>query len=53
MLLIGCSPRVGFADLSHYLDDAAAQRRDRATAEAIERLDFKRFGPRTPVVSAR
>jgi AmmeMemoRadiSam system protein B len=28
-------------DLSHY-HDAAAQRRDRATAEAIERLDFKR-----------
>jgi AmmeMemoRadiSam system protein B len=33
-------------DLSHYLDDAAARRRDLATAETIERLDFAQLGPR-------
>jgi MEMO1 family protein len=27
------------------IHDAAAQSRDRATVEAIERLDFKRLGP--------
>jgi len=32
-------------DLSHYLDDAAARRRDLATAQAIERLDFASLGP--------
>jgi AmmeMemoRadiSam system protein B len=32
-------------DLSHYLDDAAARRRDLVTAETIERLDFARLGP--------
>ncbi len=32
-------------DLSHYLDDASARMRDLATAQAIERLDFKRLGP--------
>jgi hypothetical protein len=32
-------------DLSHYLDDATAQRRDLATAQAIERLDFTHLGP--------
>ena len=32
-------------DLSHYLDDAAAKARDRATAAAIERLDYTTLGP--------
>jgi AmmeMemoRadiSam system protein B len=32
-------------DLSHYLDHAAAQARDRGTAETIERLEFDRLGP--------
>ena len=32
-------------DLSHYLDYASAQVRDRASAEAIERLDYARLGP--------
>jgi MEMO1 family protein len=32
-------------DLSHYLGYAAAQERDRATAEAIEQLTFNRLGP--------
>jgi AmmeMemoRadiSam system protein B len=32
-------------DLSHYLGYAAAQERDRATAETIERLAFDRLGP--------
>ena len=32
-------------DLSHYLDDASARRRDLATAEAIERVDFQTLGP--------
>jgi AmmeMemoRadiSam system protein B len=32
-------------DLSHYLDDAAARERDRATAETIEQLAFDRLGP--------
>ena len=32
-------------DLSHYLDYATAQARDRATAEIIERLDYDRLGP--------
>lgn len=32
-------------DLSHYLDDAAARKRDLATAEAIEQLDFAKLGP--------
>ncbi len=32
-------------DLSHYLDDATARKRDQATAQAIERLDFDRLGP--------
>ena len=31
-------------DLSHYLDDATARRRDQATAQAIESLDFGRLG---------
>jgi AmmeMemoRadiSam system protein B len=31
-------------DLSHYLDDAAAKERDRATAAAIERLDYTTLG---------
>lgn len=33
------------SDLSHYLADEAARRRDRATAEAIEALDSGRLGP--------
>jgi AmmeMemoRadiSam system protein B len=32
-------------DLSHYLDDASAKARDRATADAIERLDYTTLGP--------
>lgn len=32
-------------DLSHYLDDATAKARDRATAAAIERLDYTTLGP--------
>jgi MEMO1 family protein len=32
-------------DLSHYLDDASARKRDRATAETIERLQSDRLGP--------
>jgi len=32
-------------DLSHYLDDASARKRDRATAETIERFQFDRLGP--------
>jgi AmmeMemoRadiSam system protein B len=32
-------------DLSHYLDDAAARRRDLASAVAIERLDYNTLGP--------
>jgi AmmeMemoRadiSam system protein B len=32
-------------DLSHYLDDAAARRRDLASAAAIERLDYAKLGP--------
>jgi AmmeMemoRadiSam system protein B len=32
-------------DLSHYLDYATAQRRDLATAETIERLDYTTLGP--------
>jgi MEMO1 family protein len=32
-------------DLSHYLDDASARKRDRATAETIERLRCDRLGP--------
>jgi AmmeMemoRadiSam system protein B len=32
-------------DLSHYLDDAAARARDRATAGAIEQLDYATLGP--------
>jgi AmmeMemoRadiSam system protein B len=33
------------SDLSHYLDYAAAQRRDLATAGTIERLDYTTLGP--------
>jgi len=33
-------------DLSHYLDDASAKIRDRATAEVIERFDFTSLGPK-------
>jgi MEMO1 family protein len=32
-------------DLSHYLDDASARKRDLVTAAAIERLDFAKLGP--------
>jgi hypothetical protein len=32
-------------DLSHYLDDATARKRDLATAETIEQLDFSKLGP--------
>jgi AmmeMemoRadiSam system protein B len=32
-------------DLSHYLDDATARKRDSATAETIERLRCDRLGP--------
>jgi MEMO1 family protein len=32
-------------DLSHYLDDATARKRDQATAQTIESLDFDRLGP--------
>ena len=32
-------------DLSHYLDYATAERRDLATARAIERLDYTTLGP--------
>jgi AmmeMemoRadiSam system protein B len=32
-------------DLSHYLDDVSAKARDRATAAAIERLDYATLGP--------
>jgi MEMO1 family protein len=32
-------------DLSHYLDDTSARARDRATADAIERLDYTTLGP--------
>jgi AmmeMemoRadiSam system protein B len=33
------------SDLSHYLDDATARRRDAATAAAIERADWAALGP--------
>ena len=33
------------SDLSHFLPYEAAQRRDRATAAAIERLDGRQLGP--------
>jgi len=33
------------SDLSHYLDDATTRRRDEATAQTIESLDFDRLGP--------
>jgi len=32
-------------DLSHYLDEVTARKRDQATARAIESLDFSRLGP--------
>jgi AmmeMemoRadiSam system protein B len=32
-------------DLSHYLDNAMARKRDQATARTIESLDFGRLGP--------
>lgn len=32
-------------DLSHYLDDASARKRDLVTAAAIERFDFAKLGP--------
>lgn len=32
-------------DLSHYLDDASAKERDRASAAAIEQLDYETLGP--------
>jgi MEMO1 family protein len=32
-------------DLSHYLDDGTARKRDQATAQAIESLAFNRLGP--------
>jgi AmmeMemoRadiSam system protein B len=33
-------------DLSHYLDHASATARDHSSAEAIERFDFTRLGPK-------
>jgi MEMO1 family protein len=32
-------------DLSHYLDDASARKRDLASAAAVERLDYTALGP--------
>src|SRR5262249_25626197 len=45
VLMDGRTLLVVSTDLSHYLDDASAKARDRATAAAIERLDYTTLGP--------